>query len=541
MPYRINFADYAKGIPVTGPVDAGASLRALAEQNIRQAEFNQNSEMRQKERIDNINQQRQVSHDINARFAAAQAQDIKYKQVGESKSKYAEHLKTLDTARQLVTSGRWSEAMALVGKLKDQGADIKVSNGPDGKPVFDLPAAKYSGPELSGDFNSIYGQISGQPHTIDSYQPAAVNPAETVLGTSAASAAGGQTPVTDLPPPAATTDGSDTGYQAPATPLPEAQSVSKSGAPVNTPQSATTLDTSQLTQWNQMQLNPVLQGIENAVPYQYRSQARSFLQGFPALGQTPAQTLDTLQKPFDTTAGLWKGEMAADAARARASMSQGSQESNRDLRVQGMGWQQAKNISDGLELPVHTRQYNEVDQVDRMLGENNPMADSQILHQVRKMFQTGVATQKDIDAVKEGVGKGFMQQLADVANEQIMGTGLNPDSRAGLRRFLQSLKTSHLSQILNAGSQLESMVESANSIEEAKSNVKLMNTMIPKSLWSDKQKKWNEMFFSSVESKPSIRGPGGHKQSASASASGSNPSAAVTDDPEAEADRLLSE
>ena len=39
MPFRVNFADYAKGVPVHGPVDAGYGLRALAEQNLKQQQM----------------------------------------------------------------------------------------------------------------------------------------------------------------------------------------------------------------------------------------------------------------------------------------------------------------------------------------------------------------------------------------------------------------------------------------------------------------------------------------------------------------------
>lgn len=557
----VDFARYAQVAPVTGPIDYGASFRALTEQRLKQAQFNEKqrqfnseSEMRQKEHQDLVQHQNQQEHDINARFASEQGTNIAEKRHAEEMAKQAEHEKTLQSARNLIVHGKVNDAMALIGTLKEQGANVSVANGPDGMPVFNLQGKPDTVKPVNDDFNSIMGQVSGHSDAknpydtplatvpaafhsqgVDKSNPYQAEPAaqptfsspDATVGEIQDLKVGGVSPetqkqygysnsaVSDInaldqkvngtsssPVSNATQASNGTGAHADAHANP-APNPSDPNAYASNP---FTLDTAQLQNWTNKRLDPVLSGLENAIPQRFRSEGHSYLQGLKGLGQTPEDTLSTMQKPLDTVAGLWKGEMAADAAAARAQMQQGGAESNRDLRVKGMGWQQMNQVSNNLKLGEHTQKYNAIDQVDRQLAENNPMADSQILHQIRSMFQSGVATQKDIDAVQYGI-KPFLQRIVDMGEEQIGGTGLNPDSRAGLRKFLQSLKASHAAQLQEGAGQMESMLDTADSAEEAKSNLRYMNSVIPRDLWSEKQKKYNEMFSGDIQSKPPINHP----------------------------------
>lgn len=528
MPFGINFSDYTSGGPRIGPVDAGAGLRALAEQNLKQQQmaenqrqFNTSSEQRQKEHADTVLHQKQVSHDINTRFASEQANQIQSAKVASSKARHSSVQKGLDDARKLVVSGKWNEALALIGSLKDQGADVSVDKGPDGKPIFNLKGSEYSGPELQGDFNSILGQVTGQPQPAAPSDDNALNPLDTGLGTSVSAAN------PDLPHPAATADGADTGYRTPTSTPP---SVTSEPSVPDAGVDPRTLDTAQLQNWTNMRLDPVLSGIEGAIPGRFQGQANSLLQSFKSLGQTPEDTLKSLQNPFDTAAGLWKSQLGMEGQMARAGMNQGNQESNRDIRLEDRTWRRTQDIDKQWDLSATNRKYVDIDNIDRELAQNNPMADGQILHKVRGLFQSGVATQKDIDTVKQGIGKGILQNLADVTNEQILGTGLNPDSRAGLRQFLQSMKQTHATNIIGARENLNNLLRNVSSREEALSALQYMNTHIPRDLWTPEQIELQKQLSGDFNDKPKTTVPTvPGNTSSSASAKGRGAKASVSE------------
>lgn len=549
--YRVDFSRYAQGVPHFGPVDAGAGLRALAAQNLEQQrmaeqtrQFNTGHEQRQKEHNDQVLHQDRVSTDINTRFATQEANEIQKARHNEAMKSFQSLQGDLDKARQLVVSGRWNEAMALAGSLKDRGADVTITTGPDGRPNFTLRSPEFKGPSLEGDFQSFMGRFGSQNQQSPQVDLSR-NPYDTNIPTSAATLS-----LQSNTDPAVGQEFSNADYDSQTQGMIDKLQQDVSGSSQSSVDEVNQenqidpnrLDTSTLSDWTAMRLNPVLSGIQAGIPQRFSGMGGAFLQGFKSMGQTPEQTLETLQPSFNTLAGLWRGEMAADSAMARASMSQSGQESNRDLRVQGMGWQQMNNIASQLKLGEANRQYNDVDQIDRMLQENNPMADAQILHAIRGLFQTGVATQKDIDAVKSGI-KPFLQRVSDFADEQILGTGLNPDSRAGLRRFMGSLKQTRAAQLMSGSSQMEALLDTANSFEEAKSNFRYMSSIIPKALWSEKMKKYNEMFSGNIEDKPTIMRGAPSRVSASASAKGPGASATVEPqvDPDDEAENLLNE
>jgi len=561
--YRIDFSKYAQGIPQLGAVDAGAGFRALAQQNLEQQrmaentrQFNTNSEMRQKEHQDLVQHQNQQEHDINARFATEQGQGLEMARHKEEEAKQVEHEKTVQLARDMVVHGKWNEAMGLIGKLKEQGADVSVEQGTDGTPTFNLRGKQSTVKPINGDYNSIMQQmgngeahnpteINGHPTTpmatpgeYDNVQ----NPAETSLGTTAAAASGANPNhpgpvegVSSSQPSNATANASGSGDSADAGVQPT-QDHSNAINPYE-------LNTGTLQSWTNKRLDPMLSGIEGGIPSRFQGQGHSYLQGLKSLGQTPEDTLDTMQKPLDTLAGLWKGEMSADAAMARASMSQGGQESNRDIRLEDRTWRRTQDIDKQWDLSANNKKYIDVDNIDRMLQENNPMADAQILHKIRGLFQTGVATQKDIDAVKEGVGKGFVQELADATNEKILGSGLNPDSRAGLRRFMGAIKQSSQSNIINAREQLNNLLQNVSTREEAVSALQYMNSHIPRNLWTPEMVKiQKELSGDFSDKQPTGHPMVGGKKSASASAStksGKPVSATVSEDENDVAERLL--
>jgi hypothetical protein len=532
--YRINFNAYAQGIPTYGPQDIGQSFRQLVEHNLQrnqqatqQKQFSQNMEQRQKEHGDQVEHQKDVQHSINARFATEQASQIDEKNQEAKMRRHAAVEADVNKARQLVVAGRWNEAIALVGSLKERGADVDYQIGNDGRPVFNLKSPEYSVPQLQGDFDSINQRLSRnpeQPMSTDSF--AEPNRFETNAGTVAASA---------NPPPSVSAEGFDSGTQGMINNLeqnldPATRNTQSTSPPTqSTGQNPYQLDTSQLQGLTNMRLDPVLSGIASSLPYQYQAQGQQFLQGFKGLGQTPEQTLETLQNPFNTVAGLWRGEMGANAAITRANMTQTGQESNRDIRLEDRTWRRAQDISKAWDLTNANRKYRDVAHIDELLSENNPNIDSQVLHKIRNMFQTGVATQPDIDSLRYGVGKGILQQLADMGNEQILGTGLNPDTRANLREFMSILKRQNQGNLTNARDQLNSLLSTVQTREEAVSLLQMMNSNIPPDLWTPEQQRLQEALGIGFEQKPNTKAPiGGTRNSQSASARGPGASSAVT-------------
>ncbi len=460
MPFRVNFSDYAKGIPTYGPVDAGYGLRALAEQNLKQQQmaeqtrqFNTSSEQRQKEHSDKVLQQKQTAHDINTRFASQQANQIETARVKQSKDKHASIQKDLDDARALVVGGKWNEALALVGSLKDKGADVSVETGPDGRPVFNLKGSPYSGPEVEGDFNSILGQVTGESQPQSQQHDAnALNPLDTHMGTLSSTV--NPEPVNDPPPGAATADGSDTGYRPPPAPAQQNPAQNQTEG-VSTPQTndPRRLDTAQLQNWTNMRLDPVLSGIEAAIPGQYQSQANSLLQGFKSLGQTPEGTLKSLQDPLNTAAGLWKSEIGAQGQMARAGISQGGQASSEDRLREVQAGKDTDRLAIKYGLPEQIQNVNSFDTIRAQLNSGSPQAQASGIKQLIGLTDGKRITDKDFDIGFKGIASNVTQ--ARIWAERLVNDGLTKDQLVQFNQWLDLMKIQSRTKITAAQKQIK--------------------------------------------------------------------------------------
>jgi hypothetical protein len=279
-------------------------------------------------------------------------------------------------------------------------------------------------------------------------------------------------------------------------------------------------------------MDPMMRGLISATPGRYQGNMGAFVSGAREMGMPLEETLDTMQKPMDTVAGLWKGEMGANAAMARASMSQGSQESNRDLRIIGMTRQFLNKVSQDYELPKAKQDYEAIDGIRQRLNARNPQDDLALLHDIRNLNQKGVATQPDIDAIQQG-NRTLWERGWNATLENFIQSGMNESAREGLIQALDLMQQNRNERLQKGAGQIMNSVYTADNGTEQMAGLQFMAAQIPRNLWPEEVKQ----FFDQQGGlgKPKANTHVGQRSSASVSV----PANAPSTEPEDELDELM--
>jgi hypothetical protein len=498
----IDFSKYAARANPGETYDYGAGMRALAQQRLNEAKLaedqrqaNMNEAGVQSRHTDSMNYNRESLDSTNDRFAVGLADEErteKYKAKIAKKKQFDDALSKFNSS---VVATDFNSADAMLGPLQTMGARVDRQVNEKGMPVYRVEPPSFDDGMDDIDASGIRSQIgSGNSQAVQQSQPVSQqqprsslfsekNPFDSIPGASAAMANPG--PVGDS-------------FQAPAQPqandiftppgqqqeVPQEQPVQPR---IKNPFDPYQLDSSAMLAQNQKRLKPFMEGMVNAVPGRFQGRMGEFYKGVNDLGLPLEKTLELTQKPLDTQAGLMKSELGAENARARINVSMGGQEANRNIRLEDRMWRRMDGIGKSFDLTGRKLKLDKVNETINHLSKNNPSADGLMISTIRNMFEAGVMTDRDYQNTKEGV-KPILQQIKDGVDEKIIGTGLNPDSRAGLTQFLRDITRDDTAAVQKAQAQLLTQAQRAGSEEELKTVYDYISANVPQALWSDEVK-----------------------------------------------------
>jgi hypothetical protein len=558
----VDFFKYS-GQPTEIPqYDFGRGFRALAQQRLNEARLAEdirsskaNEAGVQARHTDSMNYNRESLDSTNDRYAVGLADEQRTKEYESRINAKKQQDTLLKTFNDYVARGDYSRADMMLGQLQSAGFKVDRQPGQNGNPIYRAEPPAFDGSVGNLDASGIRSQIGSgnnrpaQPVSDSGQPPVSANPQQSppsdlFTEKNPFESLPGSTQATPQPEPAGDN------FQAPA--QPEANAIfrptpGQSQEPTSTIPDGSTpgveqepknpfdpyqMDTSRIKQQNQARLDPVLRGLIGATPGRYQPNMGAYVAGVREMGLPLEESLESMQKPMDTVAGLWKGEMGANAAMARASMSQGSQESNRDLRIIGMTRQFLNKVSQDYELPKAKQDSEAIGGIRERLKARNPQDDLALLHDIRNLNQNGVATQPDIDAIQQG-NRTLWERGWNATIENFITSGMNESAREGLLQALDLIQRNRHERLQKGASQIMNSIYTADNGTEQMAGLQFMAAQIPRELWPEEVKQ----FFDQQGGlgKPEARADRGQRSSASVSV----PANAPSTEPEDELDELM--
>jgi hypothetical protein len=506
----IDFSKYAARANPGETYDYGAGMRALAVQRLNEARLAEDQRQAnmseagvQKRHSDSMSYNREALDSTNDRYAVGLADEERSQRYKAKIAKKKQFDDALSAFNKSVVSTDFNSADAMLGTLKTMGAQVDRQVDEKGMPKYRVEPPSFDEGFDELDASNIRSQIgnntaqqssdsrmapnSGNPQQNEqSNLFTEKNPFDSMPGASAAMAQPEPIP-------------SDGSFVAP--PQPEANAIFT--PPGQSPETAQQeqpqqpglknpfdpyeLNTSQMLEQNQRRLKPFTEGMINAVPGRFQGRMGDFYKGVSELGLPLERTLELTQKPLDTQAGLMKSELGAENARARINVSMGGQEANRNIRLEDRMWRRMDGIGKSFDLTGRKLKLDKVNETIGHLNKNNPSADGLMISTIRNMFEAGVMTDRDYQNTKSGI-KTVLQQIKDGVDEKLIGTGLNPDSRAGLTQFLRDITRDDTAAVQKAQAQLLTQAQRAGSEEELKTVYDYISANVPQALWSDEVK-----------------------------------------------------
>lgn len=489
--------------------DYGQGFRDLAQRKLRQKELEENARQAnqseagiQKRHDAGIVEQQSNRGAENARFSLTLEDNQKVRQQEYDQTRQTKVQGLVAAFRDKIAKTDFSGADAMIGTLAENGVEVERTPSPQGTPNYRVKAPTFGDRPGVIDAATIRSQIDGQPQQQQSQLPIRQISGETEFPN------GGEQP-RELDPsnpfdPVKPTDGS---FVAP--PHPESNDIFT--APGQDPKETTVqaderlassptlaeknpfdpyaIDTGAMLEQNRKRIDPMLQGIVGATPGRFQNRMNQYVSGVRQMALPLEGTMDTMQKPLDTVAGLMKGELSADAAYARASMSQGSQESNRDLRIIGMTRGFLDKVSQSYDLPKKKQDFEVIDGIKARLQARNPQDDLALLHDIRNLNQKGVATQPDIDAIQQG-NRTLWERGWNATIENFITSGMNETAREGLIQALDMMKAQRASALQEGAGQIMNSVKTARYAEEQEAGLQYMAAQIPESMWPPEVKEY---------------------------------------------------
>ncbi len=490
--FSFNPGQYVNQDPGIQKFDFGSGFRALADQAMRQKSLDQNqdqfmkSQAQQQSQFDSTQSfQKKRAQDQNTQFSLELVDKKEDRQL-QRDDKRAEQMKsTLMKARQAVVSGRYEEADALLGPLAEMGAEVNKSIGKDGKPIYKFKAPTYGDQPGPVKFDDINAHFSEQNQSQVPQTGTEQNPVDPMLQEKFPGEQSGSGDIVLEKQLDGILGKQGEGLlQATGGNQPEQSVAEQPPAQAEPGFDPYSLDTAAIQSQVDQRLNPYLKGLVQAFPERFRGRIANLSAGAKALGGTPEQTVENMQKPMDTAARLMGDELSAEASRARAFMSGENQAANRNFRIEESAWRRADNIGKSFDLTKRKLKLTKVQETINHLNQHNGSADGLLISTIRSMFESGVMTDKDFANTKSGI-KTFFQQIKDGVDEKVIGTGLNPDSRAGLIRFMTDIAKDDKNAVAQAQDQLTVQLKRAQSYEEANTILDFITSHVPQNLWSN--------------------------------------------------------
>lgn len=445
MPINFDLSQYVNPARTPGLVDVTAGYRQWAEQHLREkeqaaqeAQFAQNQARQTSEFNQNLAHQKDVSSDINSRFALEQQQALNEKKFQQLSGQHKQQELILTKARTAAAEGRWNEVESYMGTLKELGANVSRSMDPEGKPIYHLQG----GPDVTPTGESFESSM-------DKINRSRLNPFETHLGTAAQSA---QT----LRPETVPNPQIDTQQKPPETaPEATAQPATPAEPTINNigytddnqqpqasaqPQQSQSYDpyainSGELNHMNEMRMQPLMEGIQGAFPNRFQGQIGSLLQGVRSMGASPEGFLTNLQKPMDTAARLMGAELNAEGNMARAGIQAGGQANTEARMRENEAYRRAEQAAKDYGVRAAIDNSVEMKQIHEQLMSDNPNANADGVKALLSMREGNRLTDKDFDIGVSGYASNWdmaRQQLARVYH-----TGLTADQKSHFNQLIR--------------------------------------------------------------------------------------------------------
>jgi hypothetical protein len=499
--------------PVTpmGSYDYGAGFRDLANQrmqqsaqaeNARQADQSEAGVQKRHDATTAFNEKSLGSQ--NARFSLELEDTQRVRQGEYDKNQQSKVQGATAAFRYKIAKTDFSGADAMIGSLAEMGVEVSRSTDDKGMPIYRVKAPTFGERPGVMDSATIMDKIEGQESQPSKGQSDGFQFPDSVRQIS------GETEIDSTPPreldPKNPFEPAGTSGEFVAPPHPESNDIFT--APGEQPLSAAEVEqqrnpvvneknpydpyminTGDMLEQNRKRMDPMLQGIVGATPGRFQNRMNQYVSGVRQMGLPLEGTMETMQKPLDTVAGLMKGELSADAAYARAAMSQGSQESNRDLRIIGMTRNFLNKVSQDFDMPKKKQDFETIDGIKARLEARNPQDDLALLHDIRNLNQKGVATQPDIDAIQQG-NRTLWERGWNATIENFIQSGMNETAREGLIQALDMMKSQRGTALQQGASQIMNSVYTANNAEEQRAGLQFMAAQVPESMWPPEVKEF---------------------------------------------------
>lgn len=483
--------------------DISSAFRDLADRKLRSKDIDN----RDRQATESLGEQRAQRGDTNSYNAATFAKDRVNSEYEADAKTYAQKAKLVAQARDALQRHDMATAAALGPSILELGGIYDDSN-PDNIIVEAGQAPNRGNLNVQGTRSEIYGggngPSMGSPFSMPS--PSSMfngsspfgprdNPGDVIPGASAAMT----TPA--APPPVASpvanpqdaatqtmagnTETDIGGPQdelegAPVPPPPDAPEETEEEAPPN-PANATTnpfetptfnpysINMSEVTKRNQLQLDPLLRGMEQGASGTFRDNVRGFNRGIRGLGMPPEDTMKLAQPMFNEMAGMYRGDRAADAAGARLGLSAQNAEFQHDDKLRRMAQGRADRVAASDNLKKTKEKLAATRDVESYLDKaiTNPNVANELIGALYRMNNVGVMNDKDYDHTRDGV-KTILSRVKDRTMEAFFKErgGLNPDTVRDMREFLDIAGRNHRVTMKAAATKLEALYRSASTETE---------------------------------------------------------------------------
>ncbi len=490
-------------------VDVTAGLRQWQAQHLDEArlqeqerQFNQNQARQNSEFSQEQQYKNRSLNDVNARFGLELQERTNKDSDALALGRYNKQLELLNKARASASQGRWNEVEAMMGSLKELGANVGRSTDQDGKPIYHLEAG--AAPDLSGEnFQQIMGHINQNENPGYQFNPnqpqistAQKSPFDNSLGTTSYQFNQNQPQITQQPvqQPAQPTTSVDQDVahiqqeldgQVPIGP----QDNPQQPQPQSQAFDPYAINSAQLNQMNESRLQPLMKGLEESFPNRFQPQISSLLQGMHGLGYSPEGYLTALQKPMDTVAHLMGAELNAEGHMARANIGQSGHEDTQSRLLANDGRSAAQRVLKEYGIKDAVDNSLNMDKVRSLILSDNRNANAQGIKELIKMVEGSRITDKDFDIAASGYASDWAQ--ASQRLTRVYQDGLTADQKSNFNHMIDMYQSSNKFRIGTAAKKLTSYVGKFRTEPERYGAYSEIMGSIPDDYLPDEVKNWD--------------------------------------------------
>jgi len=244
------------------------------------------------------------------------------------------------------------------------------------------------------------------------------------------------------------------------------------------------LKQSVLDQITSRRLDPIIGGMIGGVPSRYRQQAQSLLNPYLNAGFDTPTTLALLQKPFETTASLWRSQDAISAAAQRMNQSQQRGDDAQDVRWYNIGRSEGSKIAsshkinDRIENPSSFKTARDLISARDPRNPNQPNGQAQVNGVVRLIALNQKRISNEDFVLQVGGFPSDIQNFQDAVTH-ITRNGLSPHQERNLLSLIDSIQEEEELKAKNAYKAYRKAIENSQHQKEAEALYSQMDSLIP--------------------------------------------------------------